>query len=215
MTRDGGHGVPRDRARSNRAYQEHSPGYPCDDPRYPEMSRLVRSRECVAFIGSGPSTSEYPNWGDAVSQICTFCGLLPLTKGEKENEDILLDRVDEARKNEEKYCEALMQIFGKPIVRTPRAYDLLMDLGTFPNAVSTMSVEAPRRPVRHALLLPAGPHFYRRCTTFAVMSRAWSEHRNRITSATSSGSTTCKRSGRRFTCARTRSVTQPVSVTGG
>jgi hypothetical protein len=93
--------------------------------------REAQSGSCVAFIGSGPSTTNllYPEWGDAVSQVCELCGMASLSQEEKEDVEMLLDRADEARaRDERRYCEASKKIFGKPIVHTTRAYDLLMDV---------------------------------------------------------------------------------------
>jgi hypothetical protein len=103
----------------------------CDDPGYPALLRQVQSGSCVAFIGSGPSTTDllYPEWGEAVSRICVHCGLPPMSNEEKEDVNVLLDRADEARvRDEARYCNALKEIFGKPIVNTTRAYDLLIDV---------------------------------------------------------------------------------------
>lgn len=100
-----------------------------EDPEYPNLVRLVRDGSCVAFVGSGLSTLKtlYPSWGQLITRICKACGLPIPSSVESQDADLLLKRADEARdRDEQAYCRVLGEVFGKPVVETRRAYDLLM-----------------------------------------------------------------------------------------
>lgn len=83
----------------------------------------------MAFVGSGLSTLKalYPGWGELIGQICKECGLPIPSPAESQNVDFLLEQAEVARdRDEQAYCRVLGQVFGKPVVETRRAYDLLM-----------------------------------------------------------------------------------------
>jgi hypothetical protein len=102
-----------------------------EDPEYGNLLELIRRGSCVAFLGSGLSTTKglYPGWESVVCSICQACGLPEPTPEQQQDVDFMLGVVDRACDNDEAaYCGKLAEIFGKPVAETRRAYDLLMRL---------------------------------------------------------------------------------------
>lgn len=101
------------------------------DPEFESLVRIITSGDCIAFIGSGLSTSNYPSWDNLIIELCQKCDIpVPsIAPGQKIDPAILMQLADEAKqRNSGAYCEVLAKQFGKPVVQTRRAYDLLMRL---------------------------------------------------------------------------------------
>ena len=103
------------------------PGVP-DTEIYDQFRRAVLRRDCVAFIGSGPSCRIYPTWTKLVPMICHDCGVTVSEDLSNAQTETLLSLTDRARKsNESAYKSSLQTIFGYPPVRTSRIYECLIN----------------------------------------------------------------------------------------
>jgi hypothetical protein len=137
-----------------------------EDPEYGTLQELIRKGSCVAFLGSGLSTTKglYPGWEKVVSSLCQACGLDEPTPEQEQNVDFMLDLADRAcDRDEAAYCRTLAEIFGKPVVETRRAYDLLMRL-KFKSYITTnfdpllaMESQKPEHSCRGVYAPPALP----------------------------------------------------------
>lgn len=91
-----------------------------------DIFEVIKSNDCIVFIGSGLSSTIYPNWNKTVDKLCEACGV---PKPESSEPYKLLAKVDECRKsNIERYKDTMLEIFGKPVVDIPPAYYLLFKL---------------------------------------------------------------------------------------
>lgn len=98
-----------------------------DDPKLPELNELVRSGNCVAFVGSGLSSDLYPSWPCLISKLCDACGVEYDVIDENTDPEKLLDFADEALNvDADAYCRILAQEFAHPIDKEKAAYDRLM-----------------------------------------------------------------------------------------
>lgn len=84
-----------------------------------DLKDLLRSGQCVAFIGSGVSSGSYPPWYKLVQDLCKECGVVSSDwEGVHENTDtsILLDLSQKAKDScKKKYYDYLDKIFGKSL----------------------------------------------------------------------------------------------------
>ena len=91
----------------------------------PALRRCLKSEECVAFIGSGPSMSQYGSWRDLINHVCKQCGVVHQVD-EQSSADDLLDAAEEAKRaNEDGYYKAIGLFLGR-IPSTNPLYDVLM-----------------------------------------------------------------------------------------
>jgi hypothetical protein len=103
-----------------------------NEPYYKDLEELVlRSRRCVAFIGSGLSMGQYPSWSALIADLCEACGLPADAEMARSTTDpnTLAHLTDVAHDNDsEAYYQVLDTVFGHRVTDTRAAYDLLMRL---------------------------------------------------------------------------------------
>jgi hypothetical protein len=101
-----------------------------EDPNYEGLVHSVRSQACIAFVGSGLSRQFYLPWEKLIPELCIACGVENIPEVTPETDAVLLmSLADEAKsRNPETYNSFLSNEFGKAVVGTRRAYDLLMRL---------------------------------------------------------------------------------------
>jgi len=97
------------------------------DSEYDNLKKHVNSGSCVAFVGSGLSLPDilYPSWEQLIVLLCKECGLDESIN--LNDSELLLELADKARERDEAtYYKTLNEVFGKPVVKTNLAYDLMM-----------------------------------------------------------------------------------------
>jgi hypothetical protein len=103
-----------------------------DEPYYKDLEELVlRSRRCVAFVGSGLSMGQYPSWSELIADLCKACGRATDAETARNTKDpnTLATLADVAHDNDsEAYYRVLDTVFGHRVTSTRAAYDLLMRL---------------------------------------------------------------------------------------
>lgn len=93
-----------------------------DDPNYQDLRDAIRGAQCVAFIGSGPSSSHYPSWGGLVRKLCETCGIAA-ELADSADTATLLALADECKsRNDVAYCQCLEYEFAKPVTDIPKVY---------------------------------------------------------------------------------------------
>lgn len=91
----------------------------------PNLKKCIEGKNCIAFIGSGPSIKPYCGWVELVNRLCARCGV-----SEQVTEDTPKDKLpaiaEKARKADiDAYHGELGKIFGH-IGMTNPLYDVLM-----------------------------------------------------------------------------------------
>jgi SIR2-like domain len=93
-----------------------------------ELRDVIRSRNCVAFVGSGLSAGCYDRWHDLVNALCTRCGC-ELRVDEDSPADSLLAAAQAAKDlDEPAYFRYLGEHFGRPVGSAPFLYDAILSL---------------------------------------------------------------------------------------
>jgi hypothetical protein len=93
-----------------------------------ELSRLILSGTCVAFIGSGVSAGCYDSWPDLVNNLCERCGSTYRVERDSPGE-ALLDAAQSAKDaDQQAYYSFLGEHFGEPADRVSLLYDALLSL---------------------------------------------------------------------------------------
>lgn len=95
-----------------------------------ELWTLIEKGNCVAWVGSGLSKIVgYLGWPETINELCSACGVQELTSSEEESPDKLIDKAEDCKEaNLNAYEETLARLFGEPVVKTRRAFHLLMQL---------------------------------------------------------------------------------------
>lgn len=90
----------------------------------------VRKGNCVLWLGSGLSCGVgYLGWGEMVRELCQACGVPCLGADEEDDADALIDRAEQCKQaNVSQYQRKLVEVFGRPVVRTRQAYVTLIKL---------------------------------------------------------------------------------------
>lgn len=90
------------------------PRYWSADDAANRLQKRIRSGECIAFLGSGPSTDAgYPSWVKLVKQLCSGTGVECPATLELEPADTLFRLGDACRHaDEDKYCDILFRLFA-------------------------------------------------------------------------------------------------------
>src|SRR5437867_2970449 len=85
---------------------------PTNDPLFETLTQTVRTGRCIAVIGAGMSSPDYPLWEPLVSSICSTCGVRP----EDSRSNDFLDLAEAARvKDEGKYRQTLIATFARKV----------------------------------------------------------------------------------------------------
>ncbi len=94
-----------------------------------KLARLIHTRECIAWIGSGLSRqSGYKLWADAIEEICKSCGI-KFDKNQKKDPKYLLRIADNCKEiNLNNYKMTLCKLFGDDKGMSRHAYSYLMKL---------------------------------------------------------------------------------------
>lgn len=80
----------------------------CSDPSFPKLNDAVLSRSCIAFVGAGLSTPEYPLWPQLVTTLCKECGV------EYPDESTLSQLAELAKKKDpDRYVAHLRDVFQR------------------------------------------------------------------------------------------------------
>ena len=93
----------------------------------------IQGQNCVAWVGSGLSRcAGYPDWPQTISALCEACGVERLAEGDPDSDEwtsLALDKSERCKTaNHADYCATLGRLFGRTVVTSRRAYDLLVAL---------------------------------------------------------------------------------------
>jgi len=93
-----------------------------------ELSKLILSKKCIVFIGSGPSTPTYGPWYEVVNRLCEVCGID--TDYDKNTPPKVLQSAAYNAKLSRRliYYKFLSEYFGRHVDGTSIYYDILLSL---------------------------------------------------------------------------------------
>ena len=93
-----------------------------------ELKEAIRSKKCVAFVGSGLSAGCYDSWPDLVNALCERCGSASRVHRDSHPDEFLDAAQDAKDANENEYYNLLWEHFGRPAVYASLLYDSLFAL---------------------------------------------------------------------------------------
>ena len=78
------------------------------------LRQLIGSGNCIAFVGSGPSTGAgYPDWKKLISDLCTACNVKGFGPSDALSANRLMRLAEKCRQADEaKYCDVLLRHFA-------------------------------------------------------------------------------------------------------
>lgn len=92
------------------------------------LYQLIDGGNCLAWVGSGLSIPEYPDWPKAINEICSACKVPPLTE-RTDDPSILMTKAEDCKKaNLNVYCDKLGELFGTLKGSIRRAYSFLINI---------------------------------------------------------------------------------------
>ena len=85
---------------------------------------------CIAWLGSGLSVpARYPTWIKTLDILCNACKVKKINKKYLSNVDLLLEKAEECKKkNKSIFHSKLASLFGKKVVTTRRAYNIITSI---------------------------------------------------------------------------------------
>lgn len=92
------------------------------------LRRVIRSRKCVVFIGSGFSVGHYHSWPDLLNELCNACRVHPRLTRDSPVEEFLQAAQDAKSEDSEAYYQFLGGHFGRTIGSIPIMYHVLLSL---------------------------------------------------------------------------------------
>jgi len=100
-----------------------------DQPRIgQECSDLILSGQCVAFVGSGLSASQFDSWPKLVNRLCDRCGASTRVSDDETDAEKLIQAAEDAKiSSGSAYLTCLGEHFGRIPDINP-CYDLLLKL---------------------------------------------------------------------------------------
>lgn len=91
-----------------------------------ELERLIMAGDCVVFVGSGLSASNYPSWAELIKTLCEECGVEYPSKDNIDSDEYLKLADDCYNNNSNAYHEVLKNIFSMSLETTPLSYRYLI-----------------------------------------------------------------------------------------
>jgi SIR2-like domain len=147
-----------------------------NEPYYEEMvEQVLRSRQYVAFVGSGLSIPPYLPWPELIYRLCKACGVADAEAARNADPDTLTRLADAAYDSDrDAYYAGLDAEYGRGVTGTRAAYSLLMRL-PFTSYVTTnfdplleWESRKPEHTIREVYALPSlnAAELARRCVFY-------------------------------------------------
>lgn len=92
----------------------------------PGLSEIVRSKSCVAFVGSGLSAGSYPSWAGLINEMCISCGSNCRVDADSPTVAFLDAAQDAKSCSEKNYYAFLGKTFGCAAASASLTYDALL-----------------------------------------------------------------------------------------
>lgn len=93
-----------------------------------DLKKLILSKECVVFIGSGASCASYGSWHELVNRLCEHCGSSSRVEYDDRAEAFLAAAQDAKDEDEDAYYSFLGEYFGRRTVPPSWLYDVILSL---------------------------------------------------------------------------------------